>query len=326
MLHIHNGDSSADTAKKARIPGEHLAWREALVCGPAPAGLSANEFRQVRAQHLAEAYDIKIEECEGELARQEKALEGFGDHEEVVLWFEHDLFCQVQLVYLLNWFAQRERGATKLSLICIDRFPGVDDFRGLGQLSEPQLESLLPQREEISEAQLQLGANAWAAYSSSTPAPLEELISGKTDALPFLKTAFAKHLERFPSVRNGLGRIENVLLELLAAGPREFKSLFFAFLQREPIYGFGDTQILLHLKRLANARPALLTMSKGNSDEPGETSFEIPEQGKRVLSGEDDCVLLDGIDLWLGGVHLRGETSAWRWEDATGKLVSGFAT
>src|SRR6185295_3295255 len=101
MLHIHNGDASAETAKNARIPGEHLPWREALVCGPAPADLSADQFRKVRAQHLAEGYSVKVAECERELGRQEEALERFGDHEEVVLWFEHDLFCQVHLVYLL---------------------------------------------------------------------------------------------------------------------------------------------------------------------------------------------------------------------------------
>ena len=55
MLHIHNGDSAAGTAKKSDIPGEHLAWREALVCGPAPAGLTEDEFRGVRARHLANA-------------------------------------------------------------------------------------------------------------------------------------------------------------------------------------------------------------------------------------------------------------------------------
>jgi hypothetical protein len=321
MLHIHNGDSSAETAKTARIPGEHLAWREALVCGPAPANLSDGEFLELRARHLAEAYGVDVDECATKLRRQQAALEKFSDHKEVVLWFEHDLFCQVHLIYLLNWFAQRDRGHTKLSLIGIDQFPGVDDFRGLGQLNEQQMESLLPQRKEVSEAQLQLGAKAWAAYCSSTPAHLEDLISAKTDALPFLKTAFAKHLERFPSVRNGLGRIENVLLELIANGQKDFKSLFSAFQEREPLYGFGDAQVFLHLKELANDTHPLLTMSNAssgllNSSQIAASSFEFTEQGTRILNGEEDVVRLRGIDSWLGGVHLRGKTDAWRWDDA----------
>src|SRR5260370_29781674 len=90
MLHIYNGDSTAGTAKKAVIPGEHLAWREALVCGPSPGGLSEDEFRSVRAAHLADAYGVDLAECEKELREQEDALSRFTDHEEVVLWFEHD--------------------------------------------------------------------------------------------------------------------------------------------------------------------------------------------------------------------------------------------
>ena len=142
----------------------------------------------------------------------------------------------------------------------------------------------------------------------------------KRHALPFLKNAFGKHLERFPSVRNGLGRIDNVLLELIAAGRQDFGPLFSAFQEREPIYGFGDAQIFLHLKRLADAKHALLTMSNASA-QPMEsahfagTSFQITEQGKQVLRGEADFVRLNGIDLWLGGVHLQGAEAEWRWDE-----------
>jgi hypothetical protein len=327
MLHIHNGNSSAETARNARIPGEHLAWREALACGPAPANLSDDEFLELRAQHLTGAYHVDVGACARELRRQQQALNRFGDHEEVVLWFEHDLFCQVHLVYLLNWFAQRDLGQTKLSLICIDQFSGVDDFRGLGQLNESQLESLLPQRREISEAQLQLGHKAWASYSSSTPELVEDLISTKTDALPFLKPAFTKHLERFPSVRNGLGRIENILLELIAGGHHDFKSLFAAFQQREPVYGFGDAQIFLHLTGLSKGPHLSLTMSNPDagmdSSQIAEHSFELTEHGTRIFNSEADFVRVNGIDLWLGGVHLQGETAAWRWDEAAKTLRCG---
>src|SRR3979411_2995113 len=161
MLHIYNGDSAAGTARNSAIPGEHLAWREALVCGPAPAGLSPDEFRRVRADHLAGSYGVRVEKCEAELRAQEAALFAFSDHEEVVLWFEHDLFCQVQLIYLLDWFAQHEPGRTRLSLVCVGEFPGIEYFRGLGQLNETELASLFPKREEVSPSQLELGAKAW---------------------------------------------------------------------------------------------------------------------------------------------------------------------
>jgi hypothetical protein len=328
MLHIHNGDSTAGTAKKASIPGEHLAWREALVCGPVPGGLSADAFRRVRAEHLASAYGVSIEKCEQELRKQEDALSAFSAHEEVVLWFEHDLFCQVQLIYLLDWFAQRELGSTKLSLVCISEFPGIEYFRGLGQLNEAQLASLFPERQEVSESQLQLGSKAWQAYSSPNPADLLSLMASDLSAMPFLERSFTKHLQRFPSTENGLGRIGNVGLGLIARGYQRFRSLFPAFVSRESEYGFGDAQLYLELKQLAKAPAPLLTLSstvKGRSTDAAEmllSTFVLTDVGRAVLDGKEDFVRRNGIDAWVGGVHLQGNESDYRWEEQAHELLA----
>jgi hypothetical protein len=328
MLHIHNGDSTAGTARKADIPGEHLAWREALVCGPVPQGLSANEFRRVRADHLASAYGVSVEKCEQELRAQEEALSAFSDHEEIVLWFEHDLFCQVQLIYLLDWFAQHDRGRKKLSLVCVGEFPGIEYFRGLGQLNETELASLFPQRKEVSPTQLELGAKAWHAYSSPDPADLLSLLSSDLSAMPFLERAFMKHLQRFPSTENGLGRIGNVGLGLIAGGYQRFRSLFPAFVSRESEYGFGDAQLYLELKQLAKAPAPLLTLSssvKGATTDAAEmllTTFSLTDIGKAVLDGEEDFVRRNGIDWWVGGVHLKGKESDYRWEEDAQELLA----
>jgi hypothetical protein len=327
MLHIHNGDSAAETARKSGIPGEHLAWREALVCGPAPGGLPEAEFRLIRARHLSEAYGVELEKCERELQSQDEALSRFSDHDEVVLWFEHDLFCQVQLIYLLDWFAHRDLGATKLTLVCIGEFPGIELFHGLGQLNEDQLASLFPQRQSVTEAQLQLGSRAWASYSSSNPKDVETLLDADLSPLHFLKGALAKHLQRFPSTENGLGRIGNVGLELIARGVSNFRSLFPAFVRREPEYGFGDAQLYLELKRLANARIPVLNLKSADNRPARDaaqmllTSFEITEYGKAVLAREQDFVVRNGIDQWLGGVHLEGSEAQWRWEEQAEELL-----
>jgi len=324
MLHVHNGDSTAGTARKADLPGEHLAWREALVCGPTPSGVSDDDFGQVRAWHLSDAYGLKIEDCAKELREQQEALAQFVDHDEIVLWCEHDLFCQIHLIHLLNWFAQSKLGQTKLSLICIDNFPGIEDFRGLGQLNEAQLASLFPQRLGISSAQLHLGSKAWQAYSSPDASQIESLLAQDTTPLPFLKSALFKHLERFPSVRNGLGRDAELCLELVADGQAEFKALFPAFGKREPLYGFGDAQVFLELKRLTKGPHPLLIMkdeaSPKDSAQLSGSSFRITDHGQAVLNDDEDFVRLNGIDLWLGGVHLQGNGAAWRWDEDRQRL------
>ena len=326
MLHIHNGDSTAGTARNAGLPGTHVAWREAMVCGPTPGDLSDAEFMDVRANHLCDTYEVSFEKCQADLQAQQRTLEEFSDHEEVVLWFEHDLFCQVHLIYLLNWFSRRELGRTRLSLISIDEFPGIKIFHGLGQLNEAQLTSLLPKRADVTAAQLELGAKAWRAYSASDPASLIALMDSDLSALPFLREAFKRHLLRFPSTRNGLGRVENLGLELVAAGYPKFKSLFPAFMRREPQYGFGDSQFYLALRRLVTVPVPVLRLHNGMNaaDDPARmllSSFEMTKRGEAIMHGEEDFIIRNGIDLWLGGVHLKGRESRWRWDEDTQQLL-----
>jgi hypothetical protein len=326
MLHIHNGDSTAGTLREFGLPGEHKAFQEVLMEGPAPGGLSPDEWLEVRAMFLAEAYELKLENCEKNLHEQQTWLRRFSEHDETILWFEHDLFCQINLIYLLDWFASQSMSNTRLSLICVGEFPGVEDFRGLGQLTGEKLASLFDERHVVTDPERILAARAWAEYCSADPQEISRLIDEDTSAMPFLGHALRLHLMRFPSVKNGLGHVENKALELISNGAIEFKSLFPRFAKAEPVYGMGDSQFWCALQRLVRARDPVITISGIAQDQPGfksnryhDTSFELTETGRAVLAGERNFIDLNGIDLWLGGVHLDG-ASVWRWDETGGHL------
>src|SRR4030095_2061439 len=106
MLHIHNGDSTAGTLREFGFSGEHKAFQEVLMEGPAPGGLSPDEWLAVRSRFLAEAYDGNLEICEKDLREQQAWLGKFSEHDATILWFHTDLFCQINLIYLLDWFAK----------------------------------------------------------------------------------------------------------------------------------------------------------------------------------------------------------------------------
>jgi len=327
MLHIHNGDSSAETLKQSALPGEHFAFREALIEGPTPAGVEGEEWRRVRADHLAEFYDVDLSKAERELLAQEEKLSSFLEHDEVILWFEHDLFCQTNLLYLLNWFAGRNLGQTKLSLICIDQFPGLPNFHGLGELNVEQMASLFDGRHEVSAKEKKLASEAWRAYCSPDPTAIEKLLTADTSVMPFLKPALQLHLERFPFVRNGLGRIQNRGLEFIQSGSHKFIDLFPRFGDAEPVYGLGDAQFWISLRRMSEAREPLLRIRNGSGadykltpERIHQTAFEITQAGAAVLTGEADFIELNGIDQWLGGVHLVGRSDLWRWDDQNRRL------
>jgi hypothetical protein len=327
MLHIHNGDSTANMMKEAEFPGEHFAFREALATGPAPRGLTSGEWLAVRADYLAESAGFNVEDVKKELARTDEALRDVSDHDEIIMWFEHDLFCQINLIYLLNRFSNQDLGNAKLSLICVGEFAGVENFRGLGQLSAEQMASLFDTRHSVTQAETSLARGAWDAYCSPDPEAIESLLSRDTSALPYLKGALLQHLSRFPSVRNGLGRAENKLLELVSNGQSEFMRLCPAFFDAEPDYGLGDVQVWSDLERMAKADQPLITIDGlDDSSSPRrpsrihKTSFSITETGKEVLDGRADFVALNGIDLWLGGVHLSDKADLWRYDEQKQKL------
>ncbi len=314
MLHIHNGDSTANTLKEFGFPGEHKAFQEVLMEGPTLAGLSPDEWVAVRGGFLADAYELLPEKCEKDLREQVAWLTAFSEHDETILWFEHDVFCQINLIYLLDWFSRQSSGTGRLSLIYVGEFPGVEDFRGLGQLSGEQLASLYDTRHQVTEAELSLAARAWAAYCSANPQEIAHLLDQDNSALPFLGRALRLHLLRFPSEGNGLGRIENRALEMISISAIGFNTLFPKFAQAESAYGLGDSQFWCALKRLGHGRDPLITisgMTGSGSNLYHDALFELTATGRAVLAGERDFIETNGIDLWLGGVHLV-EGSVWR--------------
>ena len=328
MLHILNGESTETILAQTAIPGERFSFREALIGGPAPAGANEAGWLKVRAAHLSASYGVDLAECERDLARQEEVFASFAEHEEVVLWFESDLFCQVNMLYVLDWFARRETGNTELTLICIGEFPGRPKFRGLGELNPEELASLFEKRNRVSDAEFELARSAWQAYRSDSPRAIEQLLDQDTAALPFLKDAFRLHLERFPSSRNGLGRIERRGLELIAIGQSPFVDLFPEFIKTEAGYGLGDAQFWNALRSITNVSQPLLQSNDRDavagplsSYKVQNTSFQITEAGLAVLNGTADFVEMNGMDLWLGGVHLKATEKVWRWDERGGRLI-----
>src|SRR6201995_5550713 len=108
MLHITNGESVTTTFRQMKLQGTYLAWNDVLHDGPVPRIESLSELSDVRARALAGFGWGAYEQLRPGFAARDHILEDFRKHEEVVLWFEHDLYDQLQLLQLLNWFGQQD--------------------------------------------------------------------------------------------------------------------------------------------------------------------------------------------------------------------------
>jgi hypothetical protein len=186
--------------------------------------------------------------------------------------------------------------------------------------------SLFDRRTLVSDEQRLLARKVWRAYGSATPETLAGLLQQDTSALPFLRAALQKHLERFPSTRNGLGIIEHRALQLMGGGRKNFSELFVAFGKAEPVFGLGDAQFWNLLKQLAEAPVPALSIAPEALGQAGlpegllELPIELTGFGEAVLAGKDDFIRTNGINQWLGGVHLTAE-QVWRWQAESQTLL-----
>jgi hypothetical protein len=321
MLHITDGESVAGTLRESAIPGNVSTYGDMMYEGPAPAGLDAEAWLDTRARFMAEADYCSLEEARQYLKGSETTLASFSQHDEVVIWLDHRLSDQLILIKVLDWFSRRDLGGVKLSLICVDRYPGQDHFLGLGALTADQLASLADTRLPVGEAQYRTAQAAWKAFTSPDPTEIERFIATDTSALPFVATALRRHLEQFPSVEGGLSRTERQALSVLReqgslSGPR----LCVAVWRMEEAVFMGDTSFYQVVGDLSNARHPLVRITAAPQDALGDVT--ITETGRKVLEGQADHIALNGIDRWLGGVHLKGDKAAWRWDRASGRIVS----
>jgi hypothetical protein len=91
MLHIANGESVTGTFQQVRFPGTYLAWKDSLHDGPVPKFGTLSELSDVRAQALAGFGWGEYEKLRADFTARDRTLQDFGKHQDVVLWFEHDL-------------------------------------------------------------------------------------------------------------------------------------------------------------------------------------------------------------------------------------------
>jgi len=325
VLHVTSGDHAAARIRAMGVGGEVLAWQDVLHEGPVPAGLDLAALTAVRARFIGargwedEAIALAM------LTARDARLAATAGEDEVALWFEADLYDQLQLLQLLDWFAEPARRPAKLTVML--------SGASLPALDERQLRELFFRRRAVPEGVLQAGRRAWAAFRDPDPRALEALLADdEMGAIPGLTEALRRHLEEFPSVADGLSRSERQLLEAVAAGAPDLRAAFVAaHHEREDPVFLGDTVFADYAVRLGGGPHPLVTLAGGApivAPGRGETATfwaaraYLTQDGLDVLEGRADAVALRGIDRWLGGVHLT-PGSCWRWDHVAGALVPG---
>jgi hypothetical protein len=225
LLHITNGDCAVAVLSQV-VQGPILPWRDVLHEGPVRAGLSLEALSSERARFIADCGWGSLSEVQSQFEARDAVFRGAGQHDEIVLWFEHDLYDQLQLIQVLDGLAGL-RGPP-ISLICEAEY--------LGNMAPERAAELFVLRNPLVRRHFQEAQAAWAAFRSPDPGKLENL---RTTSLPFLAAAIRRHLEEFPWTTDGLSRTERQVLQ--------------GNTHEEPAF-MGDVVLKWHVERLEKGR------------------------------------------------------------------------
>jgi hypothetical protein len=318
-LHISNGDSTD-------VPGTGLArrviyWRDVLHEGPVP-DVSPAELRSIRAEYLTGQQGAERAEVLRQFAERDQALEANRDGE-YVLWFEADLYDQLQLAEILARLAGLGVPAERITLICIGEHAGIAGFGGLGELTAEQLRELPSTNASarLTPSALELATRAWAAFRAPSPEELGTIAAARLGELRFLGEAFDRLSREYPATRDGLSLTERRVLAAIAQGAPDAGTAFVRAWARETRPYMGDSTCFGRIERMAQGPHPLVSLEPPGRLVERTTGVRLTETGARVLAGEADQITLNGIDRWVGGVHLRGHRVSWRWDDGTEAIV-----
>ncbi len=258
-LHITSGDSSGESLEKSGLAGEVFVWHDILYDGPRRPGWPDENTLNARAQFLegTTAGGLDRPQVLETLHNQYHKLAELVPDKHILLWFDACLFDQSMLAHILTCLLLLK--ARGVELLCVDRFPGIEPYHGIGQLQPDQLVSLYDNRRIVTDLQFKFAVRVDRAFATQDFAELTQLSQEVNPPLPWVPAAVGRWLQERPDPITGLGRLETLALTAIRAGcettGRIFKSVSAA--DMPPQY-WGDTTLWAKINGLAEREPPLV--------------------------------------------------------------------
>jgi hypothetical protein len=237
IFNITNGDYLADQLKETSIAGEVIICREALVTGPLQAENLDNLWK-IRSEHIEKDYNSSQESYYIKVVPEFEKILKIPEGSEVNLWFEDDLFCQVNMWFCLSLLSNNK--GLKIYRI----FPKAmkeNNWEGFSVAENSDLEESLQLRILFEEKDIQLGLNFWKAYQNQDIKSLEKLSDNQSDCFHFLKEVIDTYININPEI---------FIRNLIEKGITDFQLIFEKFRDELGIFGFGDLQVKMIIDKI----------------------------------------------------------------------------
>ena len=284
LLHITNGDSFTERLKTLPFKGDIVTWREMLCEGKTLSSVGSESFWKTRFEFLNKNYRISKSWFVEKTLKEYRSLCSHKQQDQIVLWFEYDLFCQINMLAVLSWLKTYRRHA-EISLVCSGKEDNTERLYGLNDLSDEQLTEIYERRIILSQDDIEYADYVWQLYCSDNPMRLENLADFDSFQFKYLSEAIKAHLQRFPTIKNGLNAVENTVLGVAREQkPKSKRELIGKILQNQGFYGFGDSQ---YERMITTLKPLFSSFNPVRLSTKGKAILERRENYYSQLRDED---------------------------------------
>ena len=288
ILHITNGNHLTDYLKDLEIEGPFLTWQEMLCEGPTLTQIDSQQFIDTRKDFLKNVYaiDVNEDEIKNELA----ILNNPDNFSEIILWFEFDLFCHINLLGVIK-LLQEKHINLPIFLVCSGRIEGEKNLKGLSELTSEQLLNHYDNKVRLLDSDLDLARTIWHIYCGKDHNLLKPFIL-KNSSFIYLNSCLKAHLKRFPNLKNGLNVLEENILSIIRDKDVKSKGHLIGYaLNFQGYYGYGDIQILRIIDLLAIFY------------EETETRITLNRKGHEALIGIHNFASEINDTITFGGIN-----------------------
>lgn len=252
-LHILNGDSTKASFEKSSLQGDVIVFRELLCEGNITEDVGSDAFWMQRYDFFKEELNVDKLDYFDKVIKEVVQLEDISEYNEVVLWFEYDLFCQVNLMALLTFLLKHYRSAIYYHLICVGKEHPKSEWKTLADYRPEEFPKLYEEKTKLSRNDLRFAKEAWEVYVRNNQREIADFNCKQSKKIKYFEVAMQQHLQRFPDEK-GLSQIDRKILEIISSKPVTKKEIIKELLlwqRKETVYGFSDLQYELKLKKLS---------------------------------------------------------------------------
>lgn len=290
LLHIANGDDIYNRLEALNIPGEVVVWREMLCEGPTLQELGSPEFIDQRKKFLEKEYQISPLEYEDKFLSELRRLDEIDEYEEIILWFEFDLFSHMNMMAAIFYMMQVKK-KVPLYLVCSGKIKGEQELMPLADLSRKQFKDHYDHKIKLDQEDLEMASLIWEIYCSKDPLRVTSEIK-KTTNFRYLSSCLRAHIERFPSSKSGLNSLETNVLKLIKEHDiKSLQQLLGYSLRYQGYYGYVDIQ----MQRVIDKVTPFYSIT--------ETGIELNDSGEKALAGSFNFYQQLKEPEYFGGVE-----------------------